>query len=124
MVKTILSNNIYDISSNDVILVDVRTEIEWHNTGVPDFENILFVTYRIDQETDFTKIISNKIKDKNISILLICRSGVRSLYAANLLENHGYKNCYNIEDGFEGSIKGPGWVKNNLPIIKMVNSRI
>jgi rhodanese-related sulfurtransferase len=35
-------------------------------------------------------------------LLLMCRSGNRSASAVNLLAKAGYKNVYNIYDGFEG----------------------
>ena len=40
----------------------------------------------------------------NVPILLICRSGKRSLEAGNLLLNEGFHDVYNIEDGFEGEL--------------------
>ncbi|ARD86528.1 sulfurtransferase [Rickettsia sp. MEAM1 (Bemisia tabaci)] len=35
--------------------------------------------------------------------------------AANFMANIGYKNCYNIIDGFEGNLQNKGWKQNNLP---------
>jgi len=62
------------------------------------------------------------ISDKETPLLLICRSGVRSLYAAEALTAAGYKECYNIAGGFEGD-KNPqghrggvnGWKVAGLP---------
>ena len=64
---------------------------------------------------DFLEIVKKKINNKDLSIFIICRSGKRSLNAAKLMENNGYKNCYNIEDGMEGSYIDCGWIRNNLP---------
>jgi rhodanese-related sulfurtransferase len=33
---------------------------------------------------------------------MLCRSGVRSIAAAEAMTAAGYKNCYNILGGFEG----------------------
>ena len=53
---------------------------------------------------------------KKDNILVICRSGVRSMAAAKLLQQQGYKNLINISDGFEGNPStGEGWKKSNLP---------
>jgi rhodanese-related sulfurtransferase len=119
MIKGILSNNAYILLNElpNSLIIDVRTQKEWDDVGVPNLKNIIFVTYKIDEELDFIKIINDKIKDKDANIFLICRSGVRSLKASNLLEKNGYTYCYNIEDGFEGSYQGLGWIKNNLPIL-------
>lgn len=40
----------------------------------------------------------------NVPLLLICRSGKRSLEAGNLLLNAGFHQVFNIEDGFEGEL--------------------
>jgi len=45
----------------------------------------------------------------NRAILIICRSGARSKYAANLLSKNGFNNVYNVEEGFLG------WKKEKLP---------
>ncbi len=34
------------------------------------------------------------------AILVICRSGARSAYAANILAKNGFTNVYNVEGGF------------------------
>ena len=50
-------------------------------------------------------------------LLLICRSGVRSHYAAELLARMGYPNAYNVLEGFEGEhgAGANGWRAAGLP---------
>jgi len=64
----------------------------------------------------------DKSSDKDAPILLLCRSGVRSKYAAIALTEAGYKTCYNISGGFEGDHnedrhrgKFNGWKVAGLP---------
>jgi rhodanese-related sulfurtransferase len=59
------------------------------------------------------------------SLLLICRSGVRSRDAAVALTSAGFGPCYNISDGFEGDLDGAkhrgisnGWKVADLPWIQ------
>lgn len=40
----------------------------------------------------------------NVPVLLICRSGKRSLEAGELLLKNGFTNVYNIAEGFEGEL--------------------
>ena len=55
-------------------------------------------------------------------VLLICRSGKRSLEAGKLLMNNGFTGVYNVAEGFEGeldeqhqrSTRG-GWRYHGLP---------
>ncbi|WP_200762308.1 rhodanese-like domain-containing protein [Nitrosophilus alvini] len=44
------------------------------------------------------------------ALLIICRSGQRSAYAANLLAKKGYDEVYNVSEGFTF-----GWKKAGLP---------
>jgi rhodanese-related sulfurtransferase len=45
-------------------------------------------------------------------ILFLCRSGVRSQSAATLAAQHGYVNCFDILEGFEGNKDQAGHRKN------------
>jgi len=55
-------------------------------------------------------------------VLLICRSGKRSLEAGELLLREGLSEVYNVEDGFEGELDDHhhrstlgGWRHEDLP---------
>jgi len=111
-------------------LIDVRTKPEWELVGVPDLTTINNATIFISWEeypemninSSFEKHVAKKNIKKNDYIFLICRSGHRSLKAAEYLLSLGYKNCFNISDGFEGDkdninhrSKINGWKFNNLP---------
>ena len=68
-----------------------------------------------------------KIASPEDTLLLMCRSGGRSAIAVNLLASAGFKNVYNITDGFEGDTVGDpasvfdgqhmvnGWRNSGLP---------
>ena len=44
----------------------------------------------------------------------MCAAGGRSIIAANLIQNEGYK-VYNISDGFSGNGHDLGWKNSGLP---------
>lgn len=125
LVQNICSKEAYNmlVSNNNTFLVDVRTEEEWKNVGVPSLSNknnVIFLSWQLspfmelnkDFEDRFLSIMDDKMS--NI-IFFLYRSGHRSLMAANFTANLGYKNCYNIIDGFEGNLQNKGWKQNNLP---------
>ena len=108
---------------NSVVL-DVRTEEEWSSIGKPDAESLnsktLFISLLLgpdrQKNENFVKDFIDKKVSKKDNVLIICRSGVRSMAAAKLLQQQGYKNLINISDGFEGNpATGEGWKKTNLP---------
>jgi rhodanese-related sulfurtransferase len=54
---------------------------------------------------------ARKIASPQDTLLVMCRSGGRSAMAVNLLAQAGFKNVYNITDGYEGdTVKDPGSV--------------
>ena len=117
-------------ASKDAHLVDVRTKPEWQFVGVPDLsiinKNAIFISWQdfpfMSKNNNFEKEIANAGLKKNDHIYFICRSGQRSLEAANHLIKKGYNYCYNITDGFEGDKNSRnrrstinGWKFNRLP---------
>ena len=79
------------IEINNAVLVDVRTHDEY-NSGY--IENSLNIDYL---SNDFSENVEKL--DKNIPIVLYCRSGKRSSMSANKLSELGFKEIYNLEGG-------------------------
>jgi rhodanese-related sulfurtransferase len=97
-------------------LVDVRTIAEWNFVGLPDVSSLgrqvhcvqwqLFPTG--EQNPAFLNEITQALHDKQAPVLLLCRSGARSRAAAIALTNAGFRQAFNIADGFEGSVDADG----------------
>ena len=104
------------------VLLDVRTNEEWETIGKPDGEKIGLKTYFLSIQfgnerifnVNFVQEFKNLAINRDRNILTICRSGVRSQFAAELL-NKEYYTCINISDGFEGIQENVGWKKCGLP---------
>ena len=79
------------IEINSAVLVDVRTHDEY-NSGY--IENSLNIDYL---SNDFSENVEKL--DKNIPIVLYCRSGKRSSLSADKLSELGFKEIYNLEGG-------------------------
>jgi rhodanese-related sulfurtransferase len=129
IVKKISSKEAWSFLERELeaVLVDVRTPQEWHSIGRPDLslikKEVAFISWGVfvenNQESDFISTLQKLVKDKNIPVLFICRSGIRSDSAARCAIENGYKECFNVIDGFEGNaLDSRGWRRNLLPIIK------
>ena len=124
MIKQLASKDIksYLMAEPNSVLLDVRTQEEWDMIGKPDGEKIGLKTYFLSIQFGNERILNeNFIKEfKNLkinqdkNILITCRSGARSQFAAELLTKENY-TCVNISDGFEGNQENVGWKKCNLP---------
>ena len=104
------------------VLLDVRTNEERETIGKPEGEKIGIKTYflsiqfgkeRIFNE-NFVQEFKNLAINQDRNILIICRSGARSQFAAELLKKENY-TCINISDGFEGNHENVGWKRCGLP---------
>jgi rhodanese-related sulfurtransferase len=90
------------------VLVDVRTQMEHAYVGHPI--GAVHIPWKEapgwEINPNFIAEVTNLIPEKERPILLLCRSGQRSLSAAQALEQAGYKHLVNIVDGFEGLLDG------------------
>ena len=99
-------------------IVDVRTEPEYvqvgHIAGTPRIEWPRNGSR--DQVQQFADAVRAKYAPTE-KLLFLCRSGVRSHYAAELMAQAGYENAYNILEGFEGEYGAGtnGWRATGLP---------
>lgn len=112
-----------------VMLIDVRTNAERDWVGrvvIPDNQHAA-VQWNFypggNPNPDFLEQLE-KVADKDKVLLFLCRSGVRSRHAAKLATEHGYVNCFDILEGFEGDKDAQGhrktvggWCKAGLPWI-------
>ena len=105
----------------DSHLIDTRSEIEWKSTGIPDLSSINKETYLINWQPFFGQTFFEQYKkflsitfDKKDSLFFICRSGARSMMAAQFAIKFGFKNSFNVYDGFYNE-NYENW-KRNLPV--------
>ena len=78
---------------------------------------------RISQpDQDFVDYVESIIPNKDTPIYTMCRTGVRSVGAANRLEEAGYTNVRNMWEGFVGVyLKAPLYVRdeNGEPVLPL-----
>ena len=102
-------------------LIDTRSDLEWKTTGIPDLSSINKKTNLInwgpvlDQTffEQYKKFLLNSFNQKD-SLFFICRSGSRSLMAAQFAIKFGFENSFNIFEGFYNE-NDQNW-KKNLPV--------
>jgi rhodanese-related sulfurtransferase len=110
-----------------VKLVDVRTNAERDWVGrvaIPEAQHLAvqWTTYPGGvANPDFLQQLAAGT-DQDDVLLFLCRSGVRSRHAAKLATEHGYRNCFDILQGFEGDKDDDGhrkhvsgWCQAGLP---------
>lgn len=109
---------------SDAVLVDVRTKIEYNFVGHP--VGAVHIAWKEfpDWQTnpEFIAHVKKQIPSMETPVLLLCRSGQRSLEAATLLASVGFNHLINIDEGFEGPLDADkhrgligGWRCYGLP---------
>jgi len=109
----------------DALFVDVRMEIESMYVGrPPGVINIPWYEYPalIPDLPRFVAAIEREAGDKARTVILICRTGQRTVDAAIALEAAGFSDVINVLDGFEGDLDDDqhrstenGWRNCGLP---------
>lgn len=91
----VVSTEVYKevIKDTSLALVDVRTKKEFEEGSLPGAVNIDFL-----DEANFYNAFEKY--DREEPIYLFCRSGNRSLKAAQKLKDMGFKEIYDMEGGY------------------------
>ena len=113
----------------EAVLVDVRTDAEWRFVGVPDLASLGRDVVYIEWNDFDGKHNDNFVADLlehvptggDRPVVFLCRSGNRSIGAAEAATEAGIAPSYNVIDGFEGQLDGDhhrggrGWRAIGLP---------
>ena len=102
------------------VLVDVRTDAEWRWVGVPDLSSLGHEVVYIEWNTNDgarNKNFLTELRDRvapseagagERPVMFLCRSGNRSIGAAEVATEAGITPAYNVLDGFEGNLNANG----------------
>jgi rhodanese-related sulfurtransferase len=116
----------------EAVLVDVRTDAEWRFVGVPDLSSlgreVVYIEWNTTDGTrneNFAAELRDQIPpaagDEARPVVFLCRSGNRSIGAAEIATEVGITPAYNVLDGFEGHLNAQGhrgetgWRATGLP---------
>ncbi|WP_394751964.1 rhodanese-like domain-containing protein [Crenothrix sp.] len=108
MIENLTPQQCWDVLQQNpaAVMVDVRSKMEHLFVGHPP--GAIHIPWKEAPDwqlnSNFVAEISHNIPDHSAPILLLCRSGQRSLDAAKALEAVGYQRLINIVDGFEGPL--------------------
>lgn len=110
----------------DALFVDVRMEIEYLYVGhPPGVVHIAWYEYP-DMQVDAAGFVEQVRREAagrtDQPVLLLCRSGKRTVEAGHALEAAGFSNVINVLHGFEGELdehfqrgRISGWRFDGLP---------
>ena len=114
------------VANAGAYILDVRTEAEWMYVGHPGLNKLDYgvfldgkvsnISYKIWRKgtfivnPSFISDVAELFEDlEDVAIITMCRSGKRSVDAAEALEGAGFTNVYNMLTGFEGGKDTAGY---------------
>lgn len=118
------------VASQQALLVDVRSSEERKFVGhVPGTLHVAWATgTSLTRNPRFARELEaavNKAAKPGTPVLLLCRSGKRSVLAAETATKAGLANVFNVLEGFEGEIDAQqqrghadGWRFHGLPWVQ------
>jgi rhodanese-related sulfurtransferase len=117
------------LSQQNTVLIDVRTTMEYSFVGHP--LNAIHIPWQESPgwqvNADFVAQVRAKLEELALDadstrIITMCRSGKRSLDAAEALSQAEFKQLFNMQEGFEGDLDQNkqrntinGWRQRGLP---------
>lgn len=115
-VKTLTPRQAWQLMQDDprTVLVDVRSNMEFLFVGHP--KAAVHIPWIDEPDWEINPHFVRQVRELMLGgiicdglegcapILLICRSGKRSLEAGRALTEKGFTNVFNIADGFEGEL--------------------
>ncbi|AKU16622.1 rhodanese-like domain-containing protein [Luteipulveratus mongoliensis] len=112
-------------------LVDVRTQAEWAYVGVPDLtsvgQQVVYAEWQTYPEGARNEAFLDQLREAGVGdgpTYFLCRSGVRSIAAAEAATAAGSTQAYNVLEGFEGGVDEQGhrsvagWKVAGLPWVQ------
>lgn len=99
----------------DAVFIDCRSEAEYFLVGHPIVErdggeplrphNVMWADdLKLEMNERFVEDVAALVESKDRPVVLICRSGRRSVSAGEALEAAGWTAVYNVQEGFEGPL--------------------
>lgn len=116
------------VKKENTYLIDVRSIAEYVFIGHPEMAYNVPLSFwnEMDQafvpNQNFVEDIKKRFNPED-KLIFICRSGGRSMRAAQLMNDAGYTSVINVNEGFEGRIDENGyrtlggWKNRNLPYV-------
>ncbi|MBF0124168.1 MAG: rhodanese-like domain-containing protein [Magnetococcales bacterium] len=114
------------VQQQHVVFIDIRSEMEHFFVGSP--ANVINIPWQdapdFEINPDFIVDVE-RVARYDQPVVLICRSGHRSIDAGNALLQAGFKHVYHVLEGFEGDRDDQqhrssvnGWRFRSLPWVQ------
>ena len=102
MLRDITPNELKKLKEEGVVVIDIRTPMEWQQTGIVPGSKLLtfFDMYGNYDIEKFMEEFQKLVPTKDTPFVLVCRTGSRTATVGNFLANQmGYSNAMHLAGG-------------------------
>ena len=105
-------------SDTKPIILDIREPYEFDAMRIKDSINVPRGILEQSCEWDYEETIPELVNSRDKAIVLVCRSGNRSVLAAYTMQQMGYENVKSLKTGLKG------WTDYERPLVDNSNQEI
>jgi rhodanese-related sulfurtransferase len=99
------------VAGSKPFLLDVREPVEFDLLRIPGSINVPRGVLEQSCEWDYDETVPELAAARDQQIVVICRSGKRSVLAADVLQRLGYSNVVSLKNGIRG------WNDDEQPLV-------
>lgn len=107
------------VNAGEMILLDIRTEQEWRDTGIAKGAWPVSMHER-DFGERLQAILAVYPPEK---IALICATGGRTGHVTRVLESNGITGITDLSEGMMGNPRGPGWIARGMDVVTLEDAK-
>jgi len=102
----------------DLLILDVREPYEFDAMHIPGSVNVPRGILESACEWDFEETIPELVRAREREIVVVCRSGYRSVLAVHSMQILGYQNAVSLRTGLRG------WNEYEQPLVNRDDQRV
>lgn len=103
------------LDNEKLLILDIREPYEFESMHIKDSINVPRGILETSCEYDFEETVPELVEARNDTVLVVCRSGNRSLFAADVMQQMGYKSVFSLKTGLRG------WIEADQPLVDKNN---
>lgn len=101
------------MGNEEIFIVDVREPYEFEAMHIKNSLNIPRGILETACEYDYEETVPELVEARQKNVVVICRSGNRSIFAADVMTQMGYKNIWSLKTGLRG------WNEFEQPLVNI-----
>ena len=106
------------ISDKEILVVDIREPYEFDAMHIQGSINVPRGILETACEYDYEETVPELVEARDKEIILVCRSGNRTIFAAEVMQQMGYKHVFSLKTGLRG------WADNEQPLVDNDNNPV